>query len=167
MSASRPKVWIPLISNSYGIWYSWILLLVVFANCFASHSNLEAVRNGLEIIIRGPAAPAPGNIECIGVPLHKRYRNTNDWVRWLHRSGVDLARPAEGIWSYNPFWPNWYSNHYPKVYPICLFFKYFRGRLMTLPDYVCFHADPCMAVCAILLQLRGSRYVFPYRRLKF
>ena len=150
------------ISDSYGIWYSWILLLAVIANCFASHSNLEAVRSGLEIIIRGPTAPVSGSLECVGVPLHERYRNTNGWVRWLHREGVDLAWP-EGIWSYNPFWPNCDSNRDPRVCPICLFFKHFYGRLMILPDYVCSRADPCMAVCAILLQLCGSPYVFSYR----
>ena len=154
--------------DSYGIWYNWILLLAVFANCFASHSNLDAVRSGLEIIIRGaiehhtvvdlaragwdkqagqtlpesydfateslrpyppphppmllsPTVLFSGNLECKGVPLHKRYRNTNDWVRWLHKNGVDLARPEEGIWSYHLLWPNWYSSRFPKVCPVRLF----------------------------------------------
>jgi len=144
------------------VWYSWILLLSVFSNCFASHSNLDAVRSGLEIILRGvienhtiallskigwdiqaaqtlnqayntaaksllpyPAPHPPmllnprdlysGNLECKGVPLHKRYRNTRNWVRWLHKNGVDISRPADGIWSYHIFWPDWYSRHHPIV----------------------------------------------------
>ncbi|KAG0639021.1 hypothetical protein HOY80DRAFT_965332 [Tuber brumale] len=149
-------------SLAYGVWYSWILLLSVFANCFASHSNLDAVRSGMEIILRGvienhtvdelskigwdnqaaqtldqsyntatrsllpyPAPHPPmllnprdlfsGNLECNGVPLHKRYRNTRNWVRWLHKNGVDVARPTEGIWSYHIFWPDWYSSHHPNA----------------------------------------------------
>lgn len=56
-----------------------------------------------------------GNLECRAVPLHGRYRNTRNWVRWLHKNGVDIARPTEGIWSYHIFWPDWYSRHHPKV----------------------------------------------------
>jgi len=56
-----------------------------------------------------------GNLECKGVPLHGRYRNTRNWVRWLHKNGVDIARPTEGILSYNIFWPDWYSKHHPIV----------------------------------------------------
>ncbi|RPB00693.1 hypothetical protein L873DRAFT_1765570 [Choiromyces venosus 120613-1] len=149
-------------SLAYGVWYNWILLLSVFANCFASHSNLDAVRSGMEIILRGvienhtivqlskigwdnqaaqtlhqsydtatkSLAPYPAphppmllnprdlfsrNLECKGVPLHKRYRNTYNWVRWLHKNGVDIARPTKGIWSYRIFWPDWYSTHHPKI----------------------------------------------------
>ncbi|KAG0639023.1 hypothetical protein HOY80DRAFT_1076085 [Tuber brumale] len=146
-------------SLAYGVWYSWILLLSVFANCFASHSNLDAVRSGMEIILRGvienhtidelskigwdnqaaqtldqsyntatksllpyPAPHPPmllnrrdlfsGNLECKGVPLHKRYRNTRNWVQWLHNNGVDISPPTEGIWSYRIFWLDWYLRHH-------------------------------------------------------
>ncbi|KAG0126826.1 hypothetical protein HOY82DRAFT_627041 [Tuber indicum] len=133
-------------SLAYGVWYSWILLLSAFANCFASHSNLDAVRSGMETILRGvienhtidqlsdigwdnqektldqsydtavkslspyPALHPPiflnprdrfsGNIECKGVPLHKRYQNIRNWVRWLLDKGVDISPPTEGIWSH-------------------------------------------------------------------
>lgn len=40
-------------SLAYGVWYNWILLLSVFSNCFATHVSLEAVRSGLEVILRG------------------------------------------------------------------------------------------------------------------
>lgn len=139
---------------SYGVWYNWILFLSVFSNCFASHSNLDAVRSGTEMIVRGivenhtakefedlgwdkqtaqtasdsyniaveslleyppmhpPMNPSPrqlfgGSLECQGVPLHERYWNTWHWIRWLHKNGVDVSRPKEGIWSYNIFWVDW------------------------------------------------------------
>lgn len=193
--------------DSYGIWYNWILLLAVFANCFASHSNLDAVRSGLEIIIRGaienhtaedlaragsdthvrqtlresyniavkslrpfsplhppmllspscPTALFSGNLECKGVPLHERYRNTKDWVRWLQNNGVDLARPEKEIWSYHLPWPNWYSSRRPKVCPVRLFFMYFCGGLTALPDHVSSHAAPFVVVCALLRWLCDSQ----------
>ncbi|KAG0126824.1 hypothetical protein HOY82DRAFT_627035 [Tuber indicum] len=148
-------------SLAYGVWYSWIPLLSVFANCFASHSNLHAVRSGMETILRGvienhtidqlsvigwdsqektlgpsyyaalkpllpypafhppmllgPRDHFPGNMECNGVPLHKRYQNTRKWVRWLHDNGVHISPPAKGIWRYSIIWLNWYLRHYPKT----------------------------------------------------
>ncbi|KAG0639022.1 hypothetical protein HOY80DRAFT_1046415 [Tuber brumale] len=53
-----------------------------------------------------------GNLECNGVPLHKRYRNTRNRVQWLHNNGVDISPPAEGIWSYRIFWLDWYLRHH-------------------------------------------------------
>lgn len=149
-------------SLAYGTWYNWVLLLSIFSNCFASHSNLDAVRSGMELIVRGvvenhgpkefqdlgwdkqteqtclesyemaaeslmrypkmrpPMNPNPrelfgGSLECRGAPLYKRYWNSWYWVRWLHKNGVDISRPKEGIFSYDIFWVDWDSkktNHW-------------------------------------------------------
>ena len=66
-------------------------------------------------LLLSPRERFSGNMECNGVPLHKRYQNTHSWVRWLHKNGVDISRPTVGIWSYHIFWPDWYSRHYPIV----------------------------------------------------
>lgn len=46
-------------------------MLSVFSNCFASHSNLDAVRSGMEVVIRGVAENLTANeLEELGWEKH-------------------------------------------------------------------------------------------------
>lgn len=106
-----------------------------------------------------------GNLECRAVPLHGRYRNTRNWVRWLHKNGVDIARPTEGLWSYHIFWPDWYSRHHPKVRHTFLHNSTCpTNPTQLMQDNVPYHTDTLLALHPLLLRMRSCPCVPPTLR---
>jgi hypothetical protein len=71
---------------AFGIWYSWLLVLAVASNCFASSMN-----TGLTQI-----AFQPFMFSTRRVPLRERYINSKLWYRWFKVGSAiyTLPRPV-------------------------------------------------------------------------
>jgi hypothetical protein len=59
---------------AFGIWYSWLLVLAVASNCFASSMNTGLTKRAFEHVFP---------LSKRRVPLRERYINSKRWDSWL------------------------------------------------------------------------------------